>query len=66
MRTHGELQGVCSGGHGRAEDTQIFTRLSTAQALANLPGRISLIQLSVTAPRFVDPIHRELGRAFRE
>ena len=33
---------------GGAEDTQIFTRLSTAQALANLPGRISLIQLSVT------------------
>jgi putative ABC transport system permease protein len=33
---------------GGAEDTQIFTRLATAQALANLPGRISLIQLSVT------------------
>jgi len=33
---------------GGAEDTQIFTRLSTAQAMANLPGRISLIQLSVT------------------
>jgi putative ABC transport system permease protein len=33
---------------GGAEDTQIFTRLKTAQALANLAGRLSLIQLSVT------------------
>ena len=33
---------------GGAEDTQIFTRLETAQALADLHGRISLIQLSVT------------------
>jgi putative ABC transport system permease protein len=36
---------VASGG---ADDTQIFTNLATAQALADLPGRISLIQLSVT------------------
>src|SRR5258708_37322043 len=33
---------------GGAEDTQIFTKLSVAQALADLPGRISLVQLSVT------------------
>ncbi len=33
---------------GGAEDTQIFTKLRTAQSLADLPGRISLIQLSVT------------------
>lgn len=33
---------------GGAEDTQIFTKLATVQALADLPGRISLIQLSVT------------------
>ncbi len=33
---------------GGAEDSQIFVRLATAQALADLPGRISLIQLSVT------------------
>jgi putative ABC transport system permease protein len=33
---------------GSAEDTQVFTRLATAQTLANLPGQISLIQLSVT------------------
>ncbi len=33
---------------GGAEDSQIFTKLATAQVLADLPGRISLIQLSVT------------------
>ncbi len=33
---------------GGAEDTQIFTTLATAQTLADLPGRISLVQLSVT------------------
>jgi putative ABC transport system permease protein len=33
---------------GGAEDTQIFTKLATAQSLADLAGRISLIQLSVT------------------
>lgn len=33
---------------GGPEDTQIFTNLQTAQSLADLPGRISLIQLSVT------------------
>jgi putative ABC transport system permease protein len=33
---------------GGAEDTQIFTNLRTAQALADLDGRVSLIQLSVT------------------
>ncbi len=33
---------------GGAEDSQIFVKLAIAQALADLPGRISLIQLSVT------------------
>jgi len=33
---------------GGAEDTQIFTSLKTAQELSELPGRISLVQLSVT------------------
>ncbi len=37
---------IASGG---AEDTQVFTNLKTAQALADLAGRLSLIQLSVTA-----------------
>jgi len=35
-------------GTGGAEDTQIFTKLTTAQALGDLPGRISMVQLSVT------------------
>jgi putative ABC transport system permease protein len=34
---------------GGAEDTQVFTKLKTAQDLADLGGRLSLIQLSVTA-----------------
>jgi len=33
---------------GGAEDTQIFTKLKVAQMLADLPRRISLVQLSVT------------------
>jgi putative ABC transport system permease protein len=33
---------------GGAEDTQVFTNLKIAQALADLAGRLSLIQLSVT------------------
>jgi len=33
---------------GGPEDAQIFTNLKTAQALANLPSRVSLVQLSVT------------------
>jgi len=34
---------------GGAEDAQVFTKLKTAQDLANLDGRLSLIQVSVTA-----------------
>ncbi len=34
---------------GGPEDAQVFTKLQTAQNLADLPGRLSLIQLSVTA-----------------
>jgi len=34
---------------GGAEDSQVFTKLKTAQALADLGGRLSLIQVSVTA-----------------
>lgn len=45
---------------GGAEDTQIFTRLATAQSLANLPGRISLIQLSVTGTP--DSLNRFISR----
>jgi putative ABC transport system permease protein len=49
---------------GGAEDTQIFTRLGTAQALANLPGRISLIQLSVTGtPNSLNQFIAHLGQS---
>jgi putative ABC transport system permease protein len=34
---------------GGPEDAQVFTKLKTAQALGDLEGRLSLIQLSVTA-----------------
>ena len=48
---------------GGAEDSQIFTKLATAQSLANLPGRISLIQLSVTGtPDFVRQFIATLSR----
>jgi putative ABC transport system permease protein len=53
---------------GGAEDTQIFTKLATAQALANLPGRISLMQLSVTGTpdsinRFISALSQQLPGA---
>jgi putative ABC transport system permease protein len=53
---------------GGAEDTQIFTDLATAQSLASLPGRISLIQLSVTGTpdsinRFVTDLARRIPGA---
>ena len=53
---------------GGAEDTQIFTRLATAQTLADLPGRISLVQLSVTGTpnsiqRFIAALSQRLPGA---
>jgi putative ABC transport system permease protein len=53
---------------GGAEDTQIFTKLATAQTLADLPGRISLMQLSVTGTpdsinRFISALSRQLPGA---
>jgi putative ABC transport system permease protein len=48
---------------GGAEDTQIFTGLSTAQSLAGLPGRISLLQLSVTGtPESINAFIASLGQ----
>lgn len=48
---------------GGAEDTQIFTNLQTAQTLADLPGRLSLIQLSVNAtPASVNSFIASLGQ----
>jgi putative ABC transport system permease protein len=56
---------VASGG---AEDTQVFTQLAIAQSLAELPGRISLIQLSVTGTpdsvkRFISALALQLPGA---
>lgn len=49
---------------GGAEDTQIFASLKTAQTLAALPGRISLIQLSVTGtPASINGFISSLSRA---
>ncbi|MGB7494647.1 MAG: FtsX-like permease family protein [Candidatus Acidiferrum sp.] len=48
---------------GGAEDTQVFTKLKTAQALGDLDGRLSLIQLSVTAtPDSVKAFIASLGQ----
>jgi len=53
---------------GGAEDTQIFTKLATAQTLSDLPGRISLAQLSVTGTpdsieRFIKALSQRLPGA---
>jgi len=48
---------------GGAEDTQIFSKLAIAQTLADLPGRISLVQLSVTGtPDSIDRFIRVLSQ----
>ena len=48
---------------GGAEDTQVFTKLQTAQTLADLAGRLSVIQLSVTAtPDSVKSFIAETGQ----
>jgi putative ABC transport system permease protein len=48
---------------GGAEDTQIFTKLAAAQRLADLPGRISLVQLSVTGtPDSIDRFIKGLSQ----
>jgi putative ABC transport system permease protein len=50
---------------GGAEDTQIFTNLQNVQSLANLPGRLSLIQLSVNAtPDSVNSFIASLAQRF--
>lgn len=53
---------------GGAEDAQIFTKLKTAQTLADLKGRLSLIQLSVNATpdsvkSFISSMNRRLPDA---
>src|ERR1700688_4819557 len=56
---------VATGGAG---DTQIFSKLTTAQTLADLPGRVSLVQLSVTdtpdsIKRFIPALSQQLPGA---
>ena len=52
---------------GGPEDSQIFTNLKTAQTLADLPGRISLVQLSVTGtPPQITSFIRSLAQRFPE
>lgn len=52
---------------GSAEDSQIFVPLAVAQNLANLPGRISLIQLSVTGtPQSIEHFISTLGANLKD
>jgi len=47
---------------GGAEDNQILTSLDTAQSLAGLPGRVSLVQLSVSGtPAEIESVARALA-----
>lgn len=49
---------------GSDEDSQIFTSLDVAQNLAGLPGRVSLVQLSVSgAPPEIETFTSRLGGA---
>ncbi|HSZ18307.1 MAG TPA: FtsX-like permease family protein [Candidatus Acidoferrum sp.] len=46
---------------GGAEDNQILTNLDSAQALAGLPGRVSLVQVSVAGtPAEIEGVTRKL------
>lgn len=47
---------------GGAEDNQILTNLDAAQSLANLPGRVSLVQVSVSGtPSEIEGTARQLS-----
>jgi putative ABC transport system permease protein len=49
---------------GAAEDNQILTNLDSAQALAGLPGRVSLVQISVSGtPAEIEIATRRLAEA---
>ncbi len=49
---------------GSAEDSQIFTSLEVAQALAGLPGKLSLVQISVSGtPAEIEEVTRSLAAA---
>jgi putative ABC transport system permease protein len=52
---------------GGAEDNQIFTRLDVAQELAGLPGKVSLVQLSVSGTTSeIEAVTRQLAHALPE
>jgi putative ABC transport system permease protein len=49
---------------GGAEDNQILTNLDSAQALAGFPGRVSLVQMSVSGtPAEIETVTRQLAVA---
>ena len=49
---------------GGAEDSQIFTSLDVAQDLAGLPGKLSLVQISVSGtPAEIEEVTRSLAAA---
>lgn len=49
---------------GGAEDSQVLTSLDSAQSLAGLSGRISLVQLSVSGtPAQIESVTRQLGES---
>ncbi|MBZ5662621.1 MAG: ABC transporter permease [Acidobacteriia bacterium] len=49
---------------GGAEDSQIFTSLDVAQGLAGLPGKLSLVQLSISGtPAEIEEVTRGLAGA---
>jgi putative ABC transport system permease protein len=49
---------------GGAEDNQVFTRLDVAQNLAGLPGKVSLVQLSVSGSTAdIEAVTKRLGGA---
>jgi putative ABC transport system permease protein len=52
---------------GGAEDNQILTNLDSVQTFAGLPGRVSLVQLSVSGtPREIDEVTRKLSESLPE
>jgi putative ABC transport system permease protein len=49
---------------GGAEDNQILTNLDSAQSLAGFPGRVSLVQISVSGtPTEIEAVTRQLANA---
>jgi putative ABC transport system permease protein len=52
---------------GAADDNQVFLNLRALQTLAGLPGKISVVQLSVTgAPKFIATVSAHLSETLPE